>query len=298
MRSPRDLTDSDNVIPRNLTPEVLQALRAVRFIAQHIKDADKDNEVGTPQLPCPLLLRTVRAKGGRGSRLWLLWCVSYAHFLSLLLFILAIRLPLIIVYCSQLDGNRGEEEKSRGSAGRESPKCATLNCKILNHNFIFYYASSLLKADDDHDEANEILWLAIASNLFGHRTKAEADTECEVTKTFSVCSSMFYDYCEMIFEFELYRLYPFFFLFCSAICQMIFLSPAQIVEDWKFVSMVLDRFFLWLFTLSCVFGTCAIICQSPSLYDTRAPIDRQLSEIPLRKNNFMLPPDIVRQVVN
>lgn len=39
-------TDSDNVIPRNLTPEVLQALRAVRFIAQHIKDADKDNEVG------------------------------------------------------------------------------------------------------------------------------------------------------------------------------------------------------------------------------------------------------------
>uniref|UniRef100_A0A1A9V640 Neurotransmitter-gated ion-channel ligand-binding domain-containing protein n=1 Tax=Glossina austeni TaxID=7395 RepID=A0A1A9V640_GLOAU len=37
--------DSDNVIPRNLTPEVLQALRAVRFIAQHIKDADKDNEV-------------------------------------------------------------------------------------------------------------------------------------------------------------------------------------------------------------------------------------------------------------
>lgn len=112
---------------------------------------------------------------------------------------------------------------------------------------------------------------------------------------------MFYDLSEMIFEFELYRLFPFsslFFLFCSAICQMIFLSPAQIVEDWKFVSMVLDRFFLWLFTLSCVFGTCAIICQSPSLYDTRAPIDRQLSEIPLRKNNFMLPPDIVRQVVN
>lgn len=46
MRSPRVLTDSDNVIPRNLTPEVLQAFRAVRFIAQHIKDADKDNEVG------------------------------------------------------------------------------------------------------------------------------------------------------------------------------------------------------------------------------------------------------------
>ncbi|XP_037942792.1 acetylcholine receptor subunit beta-like 2 [Teleopsis dalmanni] len=72
----------------------------------------------------------------------------------------------------------------------------------------------------------------------------------------------------------------------------------EIVEDWKFVSMVLDRFFLLTFTLSCVFGTFAIICQSPSLYDTRQPIDRQLSEIPLRKQNFMLPPDIVRQIVN
>ncbi|XP_053695457.1 acetylcholine receptor subunit beta-like 2 [Sabethes cyaneus] len=68
----------------------------------------------------------------------------------------------------------------------------------------------------------------------------------------------------------------------------------EIVEDWKFVSMVLDRFFLWVFTTSCIFGTFGIIFQSPSLYDTRAPVDQLLSEIPLRKNNFMLPPDIVR----
>uniref|UniRef100_A0AAG5CQ64 Uncharacterized protein n=1 Tax=Anopheles atroparvus TaxID=41427 RepID=A0AAG5CQ64_ANOAO len=68
----------------------------------------------------------------------------------------------------------------------------------------------------------------------------------------------------------------------------------EIVEDWKFVSMVLDRFFLWVFTISCIFGTFGIIFQSPSLYDTRAPVDQQLSEIPLRKNNFMLPPDIIR----
>lgn len=38
-------TESENIFPRVLTPEVLQALRGVRFIAQHIKDADKDNEV-------------------------------------------------------------------------------------------------------------------------------------------------------------------------------------------------------------------------------------------------------------
>lgn len=39
------VTDSDITFPRQLSPEVLQALRGVRFIAQHIKDADKDNEV-------------------------------------------------------------------------------------------------------------------------------------------------------------------------------------------------------------------------------------------------------------
>lgn len=45
-------TESENIFPRVLTPEVLQALRGVRFIAQHIKDADKDNEV----LDCSFIL--------------------------------------------------------------------------------------------------------------------------------------------------------------------------------------------------------------------------------------------------
>ncbi|KAJ9589177.1 hypothetical protein L9F63_028038, partial [Diploptera punctata] len=39
-----DLTDSENTLPRQLSPDVLSALQGVRFIAQHIKDADKDNE--------------------------------------------------------------------------------------------------------------------------------------------------------------------------------------------------------------------------------------------------------------
>ncbi|XP_050499093.1 acetylcholine receptor subunit beta-like 2 [Diabrotica virgifera virgifera] len=63
----------------------------------------------------------------------------------------------------------------------------------------------------------------------------------------------------------------------------------EIVEDWKFVSMVLDRFFLWVFTLACIGGTCGIIFQAPSLYDTRVPVDQQLSGIPLTKI-FQLPP--------
>ncbi|KAJ9587813.1 hypothetical protein L9F63_018756, partial [Diploptera punctata] len=41
---PSYLTDSENTLPRQLSPDVLSALQGVRFIAQHIKDADKDNE--------------------------------------------------------------------------------------------------------------------------------------------------------------------------------------------------------------------------------------------------------------
>ncbi|XP_046678228.1 acetylcholine receptor subunit beta-like 2 isoform X2 [Homalodisca vitripennis] len=68
----------------------------------------------------------------------------------------------------------------------------------------------------------------------------------------------------------------------------------EIVEDWKYISMVLDRFFLWVFTLACIGGTCGIIFQAPSLYDTRIPIDQQLSEIPFRKNNLHLPDEFLQ----
>lgn len=39
------VAESDNILPRQMSPDVLAALQGVRFIAQHIKDADKDNEV-------------------------------------------------------------------------------------------------------------------------------------------------------------------------------------------------------------------------------------------------------------
>lgn len=53
----------------------------------------------------------------------------------------------------------------------------------------------------------------------------------------------------------------------------------QVKEDWKFVAMVLDRLFLWLFTIAVVFGTAGIILHAPTLYDTRVPIDTKMSEI-------------------
>uniref|UniRef100_A0A182YK29 Nicotinic acetylcholine receptor alpha 3 subunit n=1 Tax=Anopheles stephensi TaxID=30069 RepID=A0A182YK29_ANOST len=53
----------------------------------------------------------------------------------------------------------------------------------------------------------------------------------------------------------------------------------QVKEDWKYVAMVLDRLFLWIFTIAVVFGTAGIILQAPTLYDTRVPIDIKMSEI-------------------
>lgn len=39
-----------HIIPSKMSPELLSAIQSVRFIAQHIKDADKDNEVGVQSL--------------------------------------------------------------------------------------------------------------------------------------------------------------------------------------------------------------------------------------------------------
>lgn len=40
-----DDPDTVQIIPSKMSPELHQAIQSVRFIAQHIKDADKDNEV-------------------------------------------------------------------------------------------------------------------------------------------------------------------------------------------------------------------------------------------------------------
>jgi len=48
-------------------------------------------------------------------------------------------------------------------------------------------------------------------------------------------------------------------------------------EDWKYVAMVLDRLFLWIFTLAVLVGTAGIILQAPTLYDDRVPIDKGFS---------------------
>lgn len=56
-------------------------------------------------------------------------------------------------------------------------------------------------------------------------------------------------------------------------------EATKVKEDWKYVAMVLDRLFLWIFTLAVCVGTAGIILQAPSLYDDRVPIDREISDI-------------------
>jgi hypothetical protein len=66
-------------------------------------------------------------------------------------------------------------------------------------------------------------------------------------------------------------------LFFSLFCNL------QVEEDWKYVALVLDRLFLWLFALACVVGTACIILQAPTLYDTSNPIDIHYSKIAKKK---------------
>nr|XP_042904024.1 acetylcholine receptor subunit alpha-like 1 [Parasteatoda tepidariorum] len=56
-------------------------------------------------------------------------------------------------------------------------------------------------------------------------------------------------------------------------------SFSDIESDWQYVAMVLDRLFLWIFTIACVVGTGWIILCAPALYDDKQPIDIMFSKV-------------------
>lgn len=68
---------------------------------------------------------------------------------------------------------------------------------------------------------------------------------------------------------------------------ILFILKIQVEEDWKYVAMVLDRLFLWIFAIACVMGTALIILQAPSLYDTTQPIDIHYSKIAKKKMELL-----------
>lgn len=52
--------------------------------------------------------------------------------------------------------------------------------------------------------------------------------------------------------------------------------------------MVLDRLFLWIFTMASLFGTFSILCEAPSLYDYTSPIDIEYSIIAQKLFNLTI----------
>uniref|UniRef100_A0A1B6KLF8 Neurotransmitter-gated ion-channel transmembrane domain-containing protein n=1 Tax=Graphocephala atropunctata TaxID=36148 RepID=A0A1B6KLF8_9HEMI len=56
-------------------------------------------------------------------------------------------------------------------------------------------------------------------------------------------------------------------------------SVPQEDQDWGFVAMVLDRLFLWIFTIASFLGTILILCEAPALYDDTQPIDVEISRV-------------------
>jgi nicotinic acetylcholine receptor len=55
------------------------------------------------------------------------------------------------------------------------------------------------------------------------------------------------------------------------------MALSQEDQDWGFVAMVLDRFFLYAFLAVTIIGTFGILLDAPSLYDYTTPIDMQIS---------------------
>ncbi|KFD58288.1 hypothetical protein M514_01051, partial [Trichuris suis] len=46
----------------------------------------------------------------------------------------------------------------------------------------------------------------------------------------------------------------------------------EVKNDWRYIANVLDRLFLWTFSLTFISGTCLIVLQAPSIHDSRSSL--------------------------
>lgn len=61
--------------------------------------------------------------------------------------------------------------------------------------------------------------------------------------------------------------------------NLISFFSSQEDQDWGIVAMVLDRLFLWTFSICALAGSLLILSDSPHLYDEIQPIDVVFSKI-------------------
>lgn len=58
----------------------------------------------------------------------------------------------------------------------------------------------------------------------------------------------------------------------------------QVIEDWKYVAMVVDRLFLWIFVIVCVVGTLGLFLQP--LFQSQTAAVQQPSAEPSRRDGM------------
>lgn len=86
-----------------------------------------------------------------------------------------------------------------------------------------------------------------------------------------------------------------FFDVYHVISRILNIQFGQEDQDWGFVAMVLDRLFLWIFTIASIVGTFIILCEAPALRDNTKPIDMEYSSV--AQQQFLPNDDILETLV-
>ena len=45
-------------------------------------------------------------------------------------------------------------------------------------------------------------------------------------------------------------------------------------DDWRYIGIVIDRLFFWIFSIIILLGTLACLLNAPALYDTTIPVEQ------------------------